>query len=78
MMFINNSVVNMVSKASQPSRFLEPIKTNLKITKVDELLKPLFRQLKNLLKNSFKTDSVENPLPVPAERAAEVVEVNYI
>merc|ERR1712061_598523 len=29
----------------------------------------------NLLKNLFKTDSVENLLPVPVERAAEVVEV---
>ena len=76
MMYINNFVVNMVSKASQPSRFLEPTKTNLRITKVAEQLMPLFRQLKNLLKNLFKTDLVENP-HLAEERAVEVAEVNF-
>ena len=73
-MYINNFVVNMVSKASQPSRFSEPTKTNLRITKVAEQLMPLFRQLKNLLKNLFKTDLVENP-HLAEERAVEVAEV---
>ena len=61
---INNSVANMVYKASLPSKFLELTRTNLKITKVAEMLPVLYKVLKKLLKNSFKIDSVENRLPV--------------
>ena len=61
---INNSVANMVYKASLPSKFLELTRTNLKITKVAEMLPVSYKVLKKLLKNSFKIDSVENCLPV--------------
>ena len=66
---INNSVANMVYKASLPSKFLELTRTNLKITKVAEMLPVLYKVLKKLLKNSFKIDSVENRLPVPVVEA---------
>ena len=73
---INNSVANMVSKASLPSKFLELTRTNLKITKVAEMLPVLYKEPKKLLKNSFKIDSVENLLPVPV--VEEEVEVRII
>ena len=66
---INNSVANMVYKASLPSKFLELTRTNLKITKAAEMLPVLYKVLKKLLKNSFKIDSVENLLPVPVVEA---------
>ena len=66
---INHSVANMVYKASLPSKFLELTRTNLKITKVAEMLPVLYKVLKKLLKNSFKIDSVENRLPVPVVEA---------
>ena len=72
---ISNSVANMVSKASLPSKFLELTRTNLKITTVAEMLPVLYKVPKKLLKNSFKIDSVENRLPVPVPVVEVEVEV---
>ena len=72
---ISNSVANMVSKASLPSKFLEPTRTNLKTTTVAEMLPALYKEPKKLLKNSFKIDSVENRLPVPVPVVEVEVEV---
>ena len=72
---INNSVANMVYKASLQSKFLELTRTNLKITKVAGMLPVLYKVLKKLLKNSFKIDSVENLLPVPVVEAEVEVRI---
>ena len=72
---INNSVANMVYKASLPSKFLELTRTNLKITKVAEMPLVLYKVLKKLLKNLFKIDSVENLLPVPVVEAEVEVRI---
>ena len=72
---INPSVANMVYKASLPSKFLELTRTNLKITKVAEMLPVLYKVLKKLLKNSFKIDLVENRLPVPVVEAEVEVRI---
>ena len=72
---ISNSVANMVSRASLPSKFLEPTRTNLKITTVAEMLPALYKEPKKLLKNSFKIDSVENLLLVPVPVVEVEVEV---
>ena len=71
MMFISNSAANMVSKVSQQSKFLAPTRINPMIIKVAELLMLLYNQHKSLLKSLFKTDLVENLLPVQ-EVEAEV------